>query len=158
MGELAPSLNIQYAIPMNIPRSSSLRAGYTLMEMMLVLFIIALILGGGVYLMQNVGQDAEISKAHADIKAWEVNLIRYKTRNMFVPTQAQGLDAMVTMPNSDPLPKGGWSQLAKPEALMDPWGHKYQYRNPGTHNPSSYDIYSLGPDGQEGTPDDIGNW
>jgi len=133
------------------------RSGFTLMEMMLVLFIIALILGGGVYLMQNVGQDAEISKAKSDVKTWETNMIRYKTRNMFVPTQSQGLDAMVTEPNGEPKPKV-WTQLAKPEALMDPWGHKYQYRNPGKHNTGSYDIYSLGPDGQEGTADDIGNW
>jgi general secretion pathway protein G len=138
-------------------RSSLPRSGFTLMEMMLVLFIIALILGGGVYLMQNVGQDAEISKARGDIKAWETNLIRYKTRNMFLPSQQQGLDAMVTPPSGDPQPKI-WTQLTKPEALLDPWGHKYQFRNPGVHNPQSYDIFSFGPDGQEGTPDDIGNW
>lgn len=131
--------------------------GFTLMEMMLVLFIIALILGGGVYLMKNVGQDAEISKAKADTSAWETNLIRYKTRNLFLPTQQQGLEALVAQPNSDPKPKI-WVQLAKPEALNDPWGHKYQYRNPGKHNPSSYDVFSLGPDGVEGTGDDVGNW
>jgi general secretion pathway protein G len=143
---------------MNFPRTFSRRAGYTLMEMMLVLFIIALILGGGVYLMKNVGQDAEISKAKADIEAWEVNLVRWKTRYLYLPTQQQGLDAMVTMPAGDAQPKGGWTQLAKPEALKDPWGHNYQYRNPGTHNANGYDIYSFGPDGIEGTPDDIGNW
>jgi general secretion pathway protein G len=141
--------------PHPLPRTQA--QGFTLMEMMLVLFIIALILGGGVYLMKNVGQDAEISKAKADVSAWETNLIRYKTRNLFVPTQQQGLEAMVTAPNSDPKPKI-WSQLSKPEALMDPWGHKYQYRNPGKHNPASYDVFSLGPDGSEGTADDIGNW
>ena len=133
------------------------RSGFTLMEMMLVLFIIALILGGGVYLMQNVGQDAEISKAKGDIKIWETNIVRYKTGNMLAPTQQQGLEAMVSEPSGDPKPKM-WRQLAKPEALMDPWGHKYQYRNPGKHNTGSYDIYSFGPDGLEGTKDDIGNW
>jgi len=139
--------------PHPLPRNQ----GFTLMEMMLVLFIIALILGGGVYLMKNVGQDAEISKAKADTSAWETNLIRFKTRNLFLPTQQQGLEALVTQPNSDPKPKI-WVQLAKPEALNDPWGHKYQYRNPGKHNPSSYDVFSLGPDGIEGTNDDVGNW
>jgi general secretion pathway protein G len=139
------------------PLKNKLKAGYTLMEMMLVLFIIALILGGGVYLMQNVGQDAEITKAQSDVKTWETNLIRYKTKNLLFPTQAQGLQAMVTKPSGDPAPRY-WVQLAKPEALNDPWGHKYQYRNPGKHNPSSYDVYSFGPDGQEGTSDDVGNW
>ncbi len=131
--------------------------GFTLMEMMLVLFIIALILGGGIYLMQNVGEDAQISKAKADTSAWVTNLIRYQTRNLFLPTQQQGLESMVTAPNSDPKPKV-WTQLSKPEALNDPWGHKYQYRNPGKHNPSSYDVFSNGPDGVPDTIDDIGNW
>ncbi|WP_009961278.1 type II secretion system major pseudopilin GspG [Verrucomicrobium spinosum] len=137
--------------------SSRLRAAFTLMEMMLVLFIIALILGGGVYLMQNVGQDAEVSKAASDIKTWETNLVRYKTKAMMLPTQQQGLAAMVTQPTVEPLPKR-WSALAKPEALSDPWGRPYQYRNPGKRDPAGYDLYSLGPDGVEGTPDDVGNW
>jgi len=142
---------------MNIPTPTRNRSGFTLMEMMLVLFIIALLLGGGVYLMKNVSQDAQITKAQADIKAWETNLIRYQGKNLMLPTQQQGLKAMVEKPTSDPQPKI-WFQMAKPEALTDPWGHPYQYRNPGTHNPSSYDVYSLGPDGQEGTADDLGNW
>lgn len=137
--------------------SSRLSAAFTLMEMMLVLFIIALILGGGVYLMQNVGQDAEVNKAASDIKTWETNLVRYKTKAMMLPTQQQGLVAMVTQPTVEPLPKR-WSALAKPEALTDPWGRPYQYRNPGKKDPAGYDLYSLGPDGVEGTPDDVGNW
>ncbi len=141
---------------MKIPRSYSTQ-GYTLMEMILVLFIISLLLGGGVFLMQNVGKDAEIGKAGADIKAWETNLIRYKTKALMLPTQSQGLEAMVKEPTSEPKPKS-WIPMAKPEALMDPWGKKYQYRNPGKHNTDSYDVYSFGPDGQEGTRDDIGNW
>lgn len=131
--------------------------GYTLMEMILVLFIISLLLGGGVFLMQGVGQDAEVMKARADIKTWETNLIRYKTKALMLPTQSQGLEAMVKEPTSEPKPKM-WTPMSKPEALMDPWGHKYQYRNPGKSNPQSYDVFSLGPDGQEGTADDIGNW
>lgn len=127
------------------------------MEMMLVLFIIALILGGGVYMMQNVGQDAEYGKAQGDIKAWETNLIRYKTKALLLPTQQQGLESMVTKPSAEPIPKR-WSQMAKPEALMDPWGNRYQYRNPGKRNPQSYDVFSVGPDKQEGTEDDVGNW
>jgi general secretion pathway protein G len=125
--------------------------------MMLVLFIIALILGSGVYLMKDVGSSGEKIKAKADVGAWVTSLIRYKTENLFLPTQQQGLDALVTPPNGDPKPKV-WTQLVKPEALIDPWSHKYQYRNPGKHNPSSYDVFSNGPDGVEGTDDDIGNW
>ena len=41
---------------------------------------------------------------------------------------------------------------------VDPWGNPYIYRYPGRHNPQSYDLLSAGPDGKEGTADDIGNW
>jgi general secretion pathway protein G len=142
-----------------VPCSSNtaFQRGFTLMEMMLVLFIIALIVGGGVMLMQNVGTDAEISKAQADIRMWETNMIRYKTKALILPTQQQGLESMVTKPTVEPIPRN-WLQMAKPEALTDPWGRKYQYRNPGKRNPSGYDIFSLGPDGQENTDDDVGNW
>lgn len=138
---------------MKYTRSIATR-GYTLMEMIIVLFIISLLLGGGVYLMQNVMGDAEIAKAKSDVKTWETNLIRFKTSSLVYPTQQQGLDIMVMEGNG----VKNWRQLAKPEALMDPWGHKYQFRNPGKHNPQSYDVFSLGEDGVEGTPDDIGNW
>ncbi|TLD72185.1 type II secretion system protein GspG [Phragmitibacter flavus] len=143
------------AVP--VSAKTALKRGFTLMEMMLVLFIIALIVGGGVMLMQNVGTDAEISKAQSDIRMWETNMIRYKTKALIIPTQQQGLEAMVTRPTVDPKPKN-WLPMAKPEALTDPWGRKYQYRNPGKRNPSSYDIFSAGPDGLEDTEDDVGNW
>ena len=134
--------------------SPRLQAGFTLMEMMLVMFIIALILGSGAYLMKNVGQDAEKNRASSDIKTWETNLVRYRTQMLSMPTQQQGLEAMVTRPSG--VKK--WSQMAAPEALNDPWQRRYQYRNPGTKNVGGYDIFSFGPDGVEGTEDDIGNW
>jgi general secretion pathway protein G len=40
----------------------------------------------------------------------------------------------------------------------DPWGRQYQYSNPGKHNTDGYDVWSLGPDGADGTDDDVGNW
>jgi len=40
----------------------------------------------------------------------------------------------------------------------DPWGNPYQYGSPGPYNPDSFDVWSLGPDGVNGTQDDIGNW
>jgi len=52
-----------------------------------------------------------------------------------------------------------WSQLVRLESdLLDPWGTKFLYRNPGSHNPTSFDVYSAGPDKQPDTSDDIGNW
>ena len=42
--------------------------------------------------------------------------------------------------------------------LFDPWGRPYRYRAPGTHRPNGYDLWSTGPDGKDGTADDVGNW
>lgn len=124
------------------------------MEIMLVMFIIALIIGGGVFMMRNVSEDALVSRAEADITAWETILIRYRTAHLMLPTQQQGLDAAVRKPDG----VKNWSQLTSEKALLDPWQRKYQYRNPGKHNVGRHDVFSLGPDGVEGTEDDIGNW
>jgi general secretion pathway protein G len=126
------------------------------MEMMLVLLIIALILGMVAVKFGNLGNNAQIVTTEGKIQSLEAGLMSYKTMNMFYPTQQQGLEALVRRPTSDPQPKR-WSEFVKPDALMDPWGSKIQYRYPGKHNPQSYDIFSLGPDKVE-SDDDIGNW
>ena len=82
----------------------------------------------------------------------------YKLDNSRYPTTEQGLKALIKKPTASPVPKnwkkGGYVQ----ELPEDPWGNKYQYANPGVHNPDSYDLYSFGPDQEEGSDDDIGNW
>ena len=130
---------------------------FTLMEMILVLGIIALLLGVGTYFMVDVLSDAEEGKAKADITALSTSLIRYKTKARMYPSEQQGLDALVNRPNSQPEP-ASWKQFMKPQGIIDPWGQTYEYRYPGKHNATSYDIFSLGFDKKEGTEDDIGNW
>jgi len=129
-------------------------SGFTLMEMILVLAIIGILVGMGIFAMKGVVGDAEIGKATADIRTLETNVVRYRTMAGFVPSQAQGLEALSKKPNGNPAPRS-WRQLTDASALTDPWGHPYQYRNPGKKNTSGYDIYSMGPDGQDGTQDDV---
>ncbi len=131
--------------------------GFTLMEMLLVLGIIALLVGMGTYMMVNVLGDAEEGKVKGDIQTLNASLIRYKTRGGIYPTTEQGLKALVTKPSDGPQPRS-YQTLIREQALYDPWGNLYQYRRPGKRNPETYDIYSLGADGKEGTDDDIGNW
>ncbi len=131
--------------------------GFTLMEMLLVLGIIALLVGMGTYMMVNVLGDAEEGKVKADIQTLKASLIRYKTKGGIYPTTEQGLKALVTKPSDGPQPRS-YKTLLSEQALYDPWGNLYQYRRPGRNNPEDFDIYSLGPDGKEGTDDDIGNW
>jgi general secretion pathway protein G len=141
---------------MKLTLSKRLNAAFTLMEMMLVLLIITLIIGSVALLFQNFSSNAQITTTEAKVRSLEAALMQYKTLNMFYPTQSQGLEALVTRPGGDPQPKR-WNQFVKPEAIMDPWGRKIQYRNPGKHNPQGYDVLSFGPDGVE-SQDDIGNW
>ena len=135
-------------------RSRLQRSGFTLMEMILVLAIIGILVGLGIFAMKGVVGDAEIGKAMADIRTLETNIVRYRTMAGFVPSQSQGLEAMAKKPSGSPAPKS-WRQLMDPSALTDPWGHPYQYRNPGKRNTAGYDVYSMGPDGQDGTADDV---
>jgi general secretion pathway protein G len=138
--------------------SKSPRAkGFTLMEMLLVLGIIALLVGMGTYMMVNVLGDAEEGKVKGDIQSLHASLIRYKTKGGLYPTTSQGLKALVSKPIDGPQPRS-YKTLLREQALFDPWGNPYQYRRPGKYNADTYDVFSMGPDGKEGTEDDIGNW
>jgi general secretion pathway protein G len=137
-------------------RHSAGAAGYTLIEIMLVLAIIAVLLGAGIYKVIGNLDAARETRVEADIATITTQLKTYEMENLFMPTTEQGLDALVKAPTTDPKPRR-WRQLEEsmPE---DPWGMPYQYRSPGTHNPNGFDLYSMGPDRKDGTEDDIGNW
>lgn len=127
------------------------------MEMLLVLGIIALLIGMGTVMMKDVLGDAEEGRATADISVFSASLVRYKTKGGLYPTTSQGLKALVVKPTDGPQPKK-YKSVLKEEALYDPWGNLYQYRYPGKFNTDSYDIFSVGKDGKEGTEDDVTNW
>jgi len=127
--------------------------GYTLFEIMLVLGIIAVLVGSAIYMLVGNIDVAKDQRVESDIQAISMQLRTYEMLNYRKPTTEQGLKALVQMPSSDPKPRK-WKQLLKAVPL-DPWGAEYVYRNPGRNNPGGFDLYSLGPDGKEGS-DDIG--
>lgn len=139
----------------SLPAAGRLRrnaAGYTLLEIMLVLGIIALILGSAIFALTGNLDVAQEQRVESDFKTISMQLGVYQTRNYRMPTTAQGLKALVEMPTSDPKPRK-WKQLMK-SVPIDPWGEEYVYRNPGKKNPQGYDLFSLGPDRKE-SEDDI---
>lgn len=132
--------------------------GFTLVELMLVVIIIATLAAMIVPRFAGRSEEAKKAAAHADIDANLSNgLDMYELDNGQYPTSEQGLAALVELPAISPLPPKWKGPYLKKKAFQDPWGRPYQYRSPGLHNPD-YDLFSLGPDGVEGTTDDINNW
>ena len=126
--------------------------GFTLLEIMLVVTIIALLLGAAIY---KLGGNVEYSRhvrISSDIQGINTQLKLYESMNGFFPTTEQGLQALVTQPSSDPQPTR-WYQLYK-ELPKDPWNNTYIYINPGRKNPNGYDLYSAGQDRRPDTADD----
>lgn len=131
-------------------------AGFTLVEIVIVLTIIAILAGGSIYMLKGLVGEAQDSRVVEDIRAIEIAIGAFERNNYFkAPTQEQGLAALVTEPASDPKPQK-WRQYL--EAIpKDPWGNDYQYKVPAARSGKAYDLFSLGKDGTE-SDDDIGNW
>jgi len=134
--------------------------GFTLIEILVVVIIIGVLAALVIPKFAGRTEQAREAAAKTQIESlFGSALDMYEADNGFYPTSEQGLEALIVEPTTDPAPKT-WKgpYLKKNEVPVDPWGKEYSYVNPGTHNTSSYDLYSFGPDGQEGTDDDINNW
>lgn len=128
--------------------------GFTLIEVMVVVVILGILAAIVVPRIMDRPDEARKVKAQQDIRALEAALNLYRLDNYAYPSTDQGLEALSQKPVPDP-PR--WKEGGYVDRLpMDPWQHPYQYLSPGSHG--SLDIYSMGPDGQSGTDDDIGNW
>lgn len=131
-------------------------AGFTLVEMMLVLGIIALLVGAGAVMFTDVLGTGKKGRAKADISTLTSALRTYEAQSLILPSTEQGLNALVERPSGRPQPQS-WSPVLK-KMPLDPWGNAYQYRRPGSRDKGGFDIFSAGPDGQIESGDDIGNW
>ncbi|MGC9456355.1 MAG: type II secretion system major pseudopilin GspG [Halothiobacillaceae bacterium] len=140
-------------------RRSHAAAGFTLIEVMVVVVILSILAAVVVPKIMDRPDDARIAKAKQDIRALESALNMYKLDNLNYPSTDQGLEALVQRPGGSPEPRNWRSGGYIDRLPEDPWGRPYQYLSPGQHG--DFDIYSLGADGQsggEGADADIGNW
>jgi len=130
--------------------------GFTLLEIMLVVAIIVCLLAAAIKFMAPDLGVAQTVRVQADIQSITTQLRTYQALNGFLPTTEQGLQALVTRPDSDPKPTQ-W-HLLMDAVPLDPWNNPYIYEYPGKHNPNSFDLYSAGASRKPGTGTDIGNW
>ncbi|MBX9795562.1 type II secretion system major pseudopilin GspG [Sphingomonas sp.] len=134
-------------------------AGFTLVELMVVILIIGLLATIVAFNVLSLGEQSKVQKARADIGTIEQALDLYKLQQGSYPAAQDGLRALVVAPAgiTDPAryPRGGYIK----KLPQDPWGHDYRYRFPGAHG--DVDIWSQGADGQdggEGDNADITSW
>jgi general secretion pathway protein G len=131
------------------------RRAFTLIELLLVLVILGVLAAVVVPKLVGRGEQARVTRAGTDIANLSTVLDTYETDNGHYPSNDEGLNALLEPPaNVQSTWKGPY--ISQPP--MDPWQHPYIYRFPGAHNPRGFDLSSMGPDGQEGTADDITSW
>ena len=137
------------------------QAGFTLIELMVVVVIIAILAGLIIPRFMGETDKAKQAKAKMQIESLESALKMYKLDYGSYPTTEQGLKALVETPTVGNLPKN-WRQggyLEKGKVPKDPWDHEYVYVSPGSHG--DFDLSSLGADGEPGGEEfdkDINNW
>jgi general secretion pathway protein G len=135
--------------------------GFTLLEVIVVVFILSLL--AAIVAPRIIGRtdDARIAEAKVQTRNFETALKLFKLDNGFYPDTQQGLESLVAKPTTGTIPKnyreGGY--LEQKKIPLDPWGNPYMYISPGLHG--DFDILSYGADGKEGGEGkdaDIKNW
>ena len=135
--------------------------GFTLLEIIVVVFILGLLAAIVAPKIISRTDDARIADAKIQIRNFETALKLYKLDNGFYPETSQGLQALIEQPTTGRIPQkyrqGGY--LEQKSIPDDPWGNPYLYLCPGLHG--DFDIVSFGADGKEGGEGkdaDIRNW
>lgn len=138
-------------------RVRSGEAGFTLVEMLVVITIIGLIMALVGPRVLNYLAESKVKAARIQVESFSSSLDLFYLDNGRYPTTSEGLAALAQRPGAaeawnGPYVRGGL-------VPNDPWGHAYIYRSPGEHG--TYDIVSYGSDGQQGgsgTAADIESW
>jgi len=124
------------------------QSGFTLIEIMVVVVILAILAGIVIPKILERPEEARRTKATVQINNIEGALHLFKIDNGFYPSTEQGLDALINKPSTGRVPNK-WKDGGYLDRLpLDPWEGPYIYLSPGAHG--DYDLYSLGPDGEEG--------
>ena len=137
------------------------RAGFTLIEVLVVIAVIAMLAAlVAPNVFQHVGT-AKDATARSQIELLGAALDAYRLDNGRYPTTDQGLEALQVEPSIQPLPSNWRGPYLRKAVPVDPWGAPFIYVSPGEINPRNYDLFSLGADGEpggEGEDADVVSW
>ena len=141
-------------------RRRSIRVqGFTLIEVIVVLFILLALMAVAVRSYWGIQEKAQRDSTQLYVNALADAVRYYQVTVGRFPTTEQGLNALLNPPDDLPDPaKWAGPYLKDNVQTHDPWGNPYKYVSPGTRTREGFDVWSLGPDGIDGTEDDIGNW
>jgi len=131
--------------------------GFTLVEMLLVLVILATLAAVVVPKFAGRSKQAKVTAAKSQISNLEIAIDTFEIDMGYYPKAGNDLRDLVEVPNSSNVQDWQGPYLKK-GIPPDPWGNDYVYNYPGKMNVGSYDISSGGPDMKTGTEDDITNW
>lgn len=141
--------------PTPIQRRRTVARGFTLIELLLVLVILGILAAVVVPKFSGRTEQARVTAAQSQIATFGTALDAFEVDTGSYPKGKNGLLDLVQQPRDAQNWKGPYM---KGEIPNDPWGQPYLYECPGRNNATSYDLSSIGPDGREGTEDDITNW
>lgn len=133
--------------------------GFTLIEIVVVMVILGVLATFAATNIFSYVGDSKIQKSKTDINTITQALELYKLDNSRYPTTDQGIEALVSKPDADPVPKNYRKDGYLKKLPLDAWDEPYKYAYPGEKG--KFDIYTLGADGVEGGEEqdaDIGNW
>ncbi|HVW21796.1 MAG TPA: type II secretion system major pseudopilin GspG [Opitutaceae bacterium] len=139
-------------------RRRSASSAFTLLEILIALAILGMLVALSITKLGSVfgGAQSDTAKLFVD-DSMKTALTTYRIQVGDYPSTEEGLAALVTPPSGKEDRWHGPYIDAK-SVPLDPWKHPYKYAYPGTHNKDGYDLWSTGPDGIDGTADDVGNW
>lgn len=140
-----------------IQRKAVRRGAFTLLEVLMVIVILGVLAALIVPQFAGTQKRAEIDLTRTQIKTLASDLERFKLHVGRYPTSDEGLAALLTKPDDEEA-AAKWAGPYIKQPAKDAWQRDLRYESPGRYNEDSYDLWSLGPDGQDGTDDDITNW
>lgn len=136
--------------PCNVGDAHRVRSGFTLIEILVVIVVIAILaslVAPNVFRHVGTAKDAT---ARAQIEMLGAALDAYRLDNGRYPSTEQGLASLWQQPTTDPRPTNWRGPYLRKDVPLDPWNHPYVYKQPAEQSRTGYDLLSLGADGQPG--------